>query len=110
MDLGTRDQVDFLGTNVGNNWRVIRYADVLLMLAEALNEDGMTSQAIPHIDEVRNRAGLTNIVSNITKQELLDERRAELAFENQFDQVIVNDNLVLAFEELKEVVEEFIKS
>lgn len=88
MDLGTRDQVDFLGTNVGNNWRVIRYADVLLMLAEALNEDGMTSQAIPHIDEVRNRAGLSLIMDTNPgidqagmRQAIIEERAMELAGE-----------------------------
>ncbi|NMH89034.1 RagB/SusD family nutrient uptake outer membrane protein [Flavivirga algicola] len=88
MDLGTRDQVDFLGTNVGNNWRVIRYADVLLMLAEALNEDGMTSQAIPYVDMVRERAGLTLIVDTNPginqadmRQAIIDERAMELAGE-----------------------------
>lgn len=34
----------------------------------------------------------------------------ELAFEHQFDQVIINDNLALAFEELKYQVEKFIAS
>jgi hypothetical protein len=88
MDLGTREQVDFLGTNTGNNWRIIRYADVLLMLAEALNEDGMTSQAIPHIDAVRNRAGLSLIATtNPTinqvdmRQAIIEERAMELAGE-----------------------------
>ena len=45
MDIGVRDDVDFLGTNVGTNWRVIRYADVLLMHAEALNEDNKPEEA-----------------------------------------------------------------
>ncbi len=88
MDLGTRDQVDFLGTNVGNNWRVIRYADVLLMLAEAMNEDGMTSQAIPYVDMVRERAGLTLIADTNPainqadmRQAIIDERAMELAGE-----------------------------
>ncbi|MBJ7882919.1 RagB/SusD family nutrient uptake outer membrane protein [Gelidibacter salicanalis] len=88
MELGTRDQVDFLGTNVGNNWRVIRYADVLLMLAEALNEENNPAAAIPHIDEVRNRAGLTLIADtnpsiNQTdmRQAIINERAMELAGE-----------------------------
>ncbi|MGF7215286.1 hypothetical protein GGR92_001426 [Spirosoma lacussanchae] len=41
-----------------NNWRYIRYADVLLMYAEALNATGKTSQAYPYVDQVRRRAGL----------------------------------------------------
>ena len=88
MDLGTRGDVDFLGTNVGNNWRIIRYSDVLLMLAEALNEDGMTAQAVPHIDAVRERAGLTPIADTnpgidqaTMRQAIIDERAMELAGE-----------------------------
>jgi len=87
MDLGTRGEVDFLGTNVGNNWRIIRYADVLLMLAEALNEDGMTSQAIGYVNMVRERpgSGLSPISTSLnqadTRQAIIDERAMELAGE-----------------------------
>jgi len=42
----------------GNNYRYIRYADVLLLYAEALNEQGQTSLAYPYVDQVRTRAGL----------------------------------------------------
>jgi hypothetical protein len=66
-----------------NNWYVSRYADVLLMLAEALGE---TTQAYVYINQVRARAGLPAIAatnpSTFAKQ-LLDERRIEFAFENQ---------------------------
>lgn len=41
-----------------NNWRFIRYADVLLMYAECLNATGATSRAYPFVDRVRQRAGL----------------------------------------------------
>lgn len=41
-----------------NNHRLIRYADVLLMYAEALNATGQTSQAYQYVDLVRVRAGL----------------------------------------------------
>ncbi len=86
LDLGTRDQVDFLGTNVGNNWRIIRYADVLLMLAEALNEDGRTADAAAYVDMVRERAGITPVAGVITnqsdmRQAIIDERAMELAGE-----------------------------
>ncbi|KXX66656.1 RagB/SusD family nutrient uptake outer membrane protein [Flammeovirga sp. SJP92] len=40
------------------NFRLIRYADVLLMYAEALNELGNFSDAITYIDMVRERAGV----------------------------------------------------
>lgn len=41
-----------------NNWRYIRYADVLLMYAEVLNELGRTADAYQYVDRVRQRAGL----------------------------------------------------
>jgi hypothetical protein len=44
--------------NGPNNFRVIRFADVLLMHAEALNGLGQTAQAYPFVDRVRQRAGL----------------------------------------------------
>ncbi|MFS4494418.1 RagB/SusD family nutrient uptake outer membrane protein [Maribacter sp. 2308TA10-17] len=70
----------------GNDWIVLRYADVLLMHVEAILAGGETTSdlaALNSFQEVRNRAGLTTAVSSISKQDLLNERRAELAFENQ---------------------------
>jgi len=70
----------------GNDWVVLRYADVLLMHVESILAGGQetsTQAALNSFQLVRNRAGLTDIVTNITKQDLLNERRAELAFENQ---------------------------
>ena len=66
------------------NWKVIRYADVLLMYAEALNENGKTAAALIPLNQVRTRAGLAAYVG-ITQAQLRDnvaqERRFELAFE-----------------------------
>lgn len=42
----------------GNNYRYVRYADVLLLYAEALNAQGQTAAAYPYVDRVRMRAGL----------------------------------------------------
>ena len=67
------------------NWRVIRYADVLLMLAEALNENNKTTQALPYLNQVHKRAGLTEIAAGLTQSQLRDsialERRLELYLE-----------------------------
>lgn len=41
-----------------NNYRYIRYADVLLMYAEVLNAQGRTQEAYPFIDRVRERVNL----------------------------------------------------
>lgn len=69
-----------------DNWPVLRYADVLLMLAEAINEQsGPTVDAYKHLNAVRKRAGLHDLsgLSQATFREAVyKERRVELAFEN----------------------------
>ncbi len=45
----------------GNNYRYLRYADVLLGYAECLNATGQTAQAYPFVDRVRQRAGLRTL-------------------------------------------------
>ena len=69
-----------------NNWPVLRYADVLLMLAEALNEQsGPTSEAYGYLNQVRKRAGLAEVAGldkTAFRNKVLQERRIELAFEN----------------------------
>lgn len=47
---------------------VFRYADVLLDLAEALNEQGKTDLAVAEINKVRQRAGIAKLNSNIYTQ------------------------------------------
>ncbi|WP_020528843.1 RagB/SusD family nutrient uptake outer membrane protein [Flexithrix dorotheae] len=72
-------------TLCGNDWIVLRYADVLLMHAEAIMAGGNATTdgaALASFNEVRVRAGLPE-VTEITKEMLLNERRFELAFENQ---------------------------
>ncbi len=84
MDIGVRDDVDFLGTNVGNNWRIIRYADVLLMHAEALNEQGKTGDAEMFLNMVRERAQVapkTGMDQAAMRQAIIDERVLELTGE-----------------------------
>ncbi len=45
------------------NYRLIRYADVLLMYAEALNELGQTTQAYQYVDMVRERANMAPLAT-----------------------------------------------
>ena len=66
------------------NFVVYRYADVLLMKAEALNEQGQTSQAVEPLNIVRRRAGLANVPAtsqSALRERIIHERRMELAFE-----------------------------
>jgi len=73
-----------------NNFIVLRYADVVLMLAEALNEQGYVAngEAFTLLNKIRNRAGLSSFTaSNLENQNsfrtaVVNERRWELAFEN----------------------------
>jgi starch-binding outer membrane protein, SusD/RagB family len=43
---------------------ILRYADELLCLAEVLNEQGTTQEAIEYVNMVRNRAGVAPLSSN----------------------------------------------
>lgn len=66
------------------NWKVIRYADVLLMLAEALNENGKTEEALGYLNQVRERAGLSGysgLSQDDARENIYLERRLELSFE-----------------------------
>jgi len=75
----------------GNNIPVIRYADVLLMYAEALNEVGYQAngEAFTYLNRIRNRAGLpSKTATDIPDQPAFrlameQERRVEFAFEGQ---------------------------
>ena len=72
------------------NIRLIRYADVVLMAAEASNELGMSSDALNYLEQVRSRARGNNTailpkVTTTSQTELRDairhERRVELGLE-----------------------------
>lgn len=71
----------------GADWIVLRYADVLLMHSEALNETGGTPNAntLMGINKVRERAGQPAIEVGISKEELREliwqERKWELCYE-----------------------------
>jgi len=72
----------------GNDWIVLRYADVLLMHVEAIMAGGSDTSfpsALESFQKVQDRAfpsTAPNTKSRITKDELILERRMELAFEN----------------------------
>lgn len=62
------------------NYRVIRYADVLLMAAEAHFRNGNSAEAQGLVDQIRLRAGMAPVALN-TIEDLYNERRLELACE-----------------------------
>jgi len=72
-------------TKAGNDWIVLRYADVLLMHVESIlagSNATTDAAALASFQAVRDRAGLPTAVTEVTKDMLLNERRVELAFEN----------------------------
>ncbi len=77
----------------GNSFYVLRYADVLLLLAEALNESGYSGTTGPgtafgYLNQVRERAGLPDKTATDLPDQtsfenwIFNERRFELALEN----------------------------
>jgi hypothetical protein len=107
---GTKTTISNVGERTAGKWRredekvmpkhknynstnvsIIRYADVLLMIAEAENElNGPTVLAHNALNEVRQRAGVMTFTvdngNNFTtkedfRQEVIDERARELCFE-----------------------------
>ena len=75
-----------LNQNTGQNWPVYRYAEVLLFLAESLNEQGKSAEAATYLNQVRVRAGLASTTASSQtdmREVIFKERRVELAFENK---------------------------
>lgn len=69
----------------GDDYYLIRLADIILLKAEAQNELGQSAAAT--VNQIRTRVGLANISSSLSqgamRTAILNERRLELAFEAQ---------------------------
>ncbi|MGC4101945.1 RagB/SusD family nutrient uptake outer membrane protein [Ferruginibacter sp.] len=80
-----------------SDWPVLRYADIILMMAEA---QGYTPASIALINQVRVRTGLGDLPASVNsvasfEKALADERKLEFTFENQrwFDLVRFNKTM-----------------
>lgn len=88
-DLGYNNKIAVPTTVVGdaeNDWIVLRYADVILMLAEIENELGNNiPEALSYINMIRQRAEIGNFTGPTDKASLFNEidlqRRKELVWE-----------------------------
>lgn len=82
---GNREDLPGFGQTTGVNWRLIRYSDVLLMLAEAENELGNSANAISLVNQVRQRAEIADLAAGLSQAEVFDaiveERIMELTGE-----------------------------
>jgi hypothetical protein len=75
-----------LGMNTGQNFMMMRYADVLLIYAEAIlagNASTSDGAALDAFNRIRIRAGLPTKTS-ITLDNIMRERRVEFAFEGDY--------------------------
>jgi starch-binding outer membrane protein, SusD/RagB family len=77
-------------TQFDHNRRILRYADILLIAAEAANENNKPTQALDYLNEVRGRArngngailpDRTETDKDLLRDLILFERRVELAME-----------------------------
>ncbi len=74
-------------TQVGNDFPFLRYADIYLMYAEALGQQGKIDEALTYLNKTRVRAGLAELTSAEVSdkaafiQELAGERGREFALE-----------------------------
>ncbi len=73
-----------------HDWIELRLADVILLYAETLNENGASAEnVLDLLDPIRTRAGLAPLdhtvlnTQALVRQAIQDERRLELAFEGQ---------------------------
>lgn len=96
--------------NTDVNWVLMRYADVLLMRAEAENEvNGVTADAVEYLNQIRRRAfgsdyrapndsidkNISDFVSpDDFRAEIVDERARELCFEGLRRQDLIRWNLL----------------
>ncbi|PTS99363.1 RagB/SusD family nutrient uptake outer membrane protein [Pedobacter sp. HMWF019] len=80
--------------NSGINYRIMRYADVLLMYAEALNESGNTTAAYDYIQQVRDRANLPDLRTTkpgLSQDQMRDQIAHERALEFAIESIRIND-------------------
>ena len=68
------------GKLMDNDWVMFRYADVVLMKAEALLRTNKAPDALPLVNSVRERAGAKPLAA-ISLEDLLRERMIEFAWE-----------------------------
>jgi hypothetical protein len=92
-----------LGMNTGINTMMLRFADILLIYAEAVIGTGNSTAdagAVQAYNRVRTRAGLST-KTTITKDDILKERRVEFAFEGDYWFDIQRQG----YEKAKEIIE-----
>ncbi|MCB0564246.1 MAG: RagB/SusD family nutrient uptake outer membrane protein [Phaeodactylibacter sp.] len=94
-----RDPFNKVSDGMAYNIKVLRFADVLLVAAEASNESGKQDDAYKYVNRVRTRAGLPDL-AGLSQDELREaiylEFRKELCFEGQDYEELVRQGKLIA--------------
>jgi hypothetical protein len=95
------------GWGSGDDYYLLRLADILLLKAEAQNESGNTQGAATTVNLVRSRVELEPVSGTLSKEEMktaiLNERRLELAFEaHRWDDLVRNEVATTVMQGLNE--------
>ncbi|MFT4156240.1 RagB/SusD family nutrient uptake outer membrane protein [Parafilimonas sp.] len=99
------DLTSTVGGMGGTSFPILRYSDILLIYAEALNEvnNGPSTEALQAVNQVRERAGLSDLATmskQAFKDSVLLERRKEFCFEaNRWFDLVRTGTLVDAVQQ-----------
>ena len=106
----TKKYCDLGTTSTGysaSDFILLRFADVLLMCADAANQSGNTTGAYQYVNAVRRRAGLGDLPAGLTKEQMNDA----LAVERQKEFICEGDRWFdlsfRGFDYLKKTLNEF---
>lgn len=98
------------GWDSDNNVYLMRYGDIVLLKAEALNGLNRIDDAVDEINRIRDRVNLPNVTAeerssqDVLLKTILDERRLELAFEGQrWNDLVRNNQAVSTMNNLSEI-------
>jgi hypothetical protein len=97
------------GNGASNDFPIYRYADIMLMKAECLVRLGNAADAKPLVDEIRVRAGLTQLAGNPTLENIYLERSLELNWEGHRRQDMIRFGTFLLANEFRGESEEYKK-
>jgi len=93
-----------------DNTYLLRYGDLVLLKAEALNELGQLSQAVTEVNRIRNRVQLPNLTNEQSSSQealrtaILKERRLELFLEgHRWDDLVRYDRVIQTMNNLEEI-------
>nr|WP_319400859.1 RagB/SusD family nutrient uptake outer membrane protein [uncultured Carboxylicivirga sp.] len=98
------------GWSSGDRQYLLRYGDIVLLKAEALNETNQLGLAVTEVNRIRNRVNLPNLTDaqksskEVLKATILKERRLELAQEAQrWDDLVRYGVVVETMNKLNEI-------